>query len=180
MRFAVPPKEGGKFAAGLRKAWEKRAWHGPQAAHDSSHDVQAQLARQAESDTSVRLGLAAFAIAAYIKMVLCPALSNYIPRSGSGMSATHSVSPHVTARRLLATYLHTMDQKRRLLESSECNSDKAALERVPPNSTCVGIHRNISCKRDLPIGRKQGVLENPCFPSRGKLTLIYESTRGTT
>ena len=62
-----------------------------QHAHDPPHDVQAQLARQAESDMTVRLGLAAFAVAAYVKTVLCPVLSDYIPRTGSGMSVGHLV-----------------------------------------------------------------------------------------
>ena len=82
-------REGGKFASGLRKAWDRRMGHSQQQhsqGQGSSHGAEL-AARQAESDITVRLGLAAFAIAAYVKMVLCPSLSSYIPRTGSGFSA---------------------------------------------------------------------------------------------
>lgn len=86
----MPAKESNKFASGLRKAWDRRV-NQHSSAHDSAHDVAAQLAKQAESDMTVRLGLAAFAVAAYVKMVLCPALSNYIPRTGSMASVGYVV-----------------------------------------------------------------------------------------
>ncbi len=40
-------------------------------------------AAQAATDLVIRLGLAAFAISAYIKTVLCPSMSSYTPRMSS-------------------------------------------------------------------------------------------------
>ena len=40
-------------------------------------------AAEAAADVVIRLGLAAFAVSAYIKTVLCPAMSSYTPRMSS-------------------------------------------------------------------------------------------------
>ena len=42
-----------------------------------------QQAAEAATDVVIRLGLAAFAVSAYIKTVLCPSMSSYTPRMSS-------------------------------------------------------------------------------------------------
>ena len=45
--------------------------------------VEEQEAAEAATDLVIRLGLAAFAVSAYIKGVLCPSMSSYTPRMSS-------------------------------------------------------------------------------------------------
>jgi hypothetical protein len=46
-------------------------------------EAEAKAAAEAATDVVIRLGLAAFAVSAYIKTVLCPSLSSYTPRMSS-------------------------------------------------------------------------------------------------
>lgn len=46
-------------------------------------EAEAEAAAEAATDVVIRLGLAAFAVSAYIKTVLCPSLSSYTPRMSS-------------------------------------------------------------------------------------------------
>ena len=53
-------------------------------------DAEAATAAEAAAETTVALGLAAFAVSAFVKSVLCPALSAYTPR----MSTVSLARPH--------------------------------------------------------------------------------------
>ena len=46
-------------------------------------EAEAEAAAEVATDVVIRLGLAAFAVSAYIKTVLCPSLSSYTPRMSS-------------------------------------------------------------------------------------------------
>jgi hypothetical protein len=46
-------------------------------------------AAEAATDLVIRLGLAAFAVSAYIKTVLCPSMSSYTPRMSSASLVRH-------------------------------------------------------------------------------------------
>ena len=46
-------------------------------------------AAEAATDLVIRLGLAAFAVSAYIKTVLCPSMSSYTPRMSSASLVCH-------------------------------------------------------------------------------------------
>jgi len=72
---------------------------GPRGEAGDAHAAAAAAAARAEAtaETGVALGLAAFAVSAFVKSVLCPALSAYTPRV-STVSRTCLLSVGASAR----------------------------------------------------------------------------------
>ncbi|BDA40960.1 hypothetical protein COCOBI_01-6140 [Coccomyxa sp. Obi] len=62
------------------------------AAEAAAKEAEAEAAAEAATDVVIRLGLAAFAVSAYIKTVLCPSLSSYTPRMSSASLAADLAS----------------------------------------------------------------------------------------
>ncbi len=64
-----------------------------------------QEAAEAATDLVIRLGLAAFAVSAYIKTVLCPSMSSYTPRMSS---ASLVIPPSLQPLGLLTSQQHDL------------------------------------------------------------------------
>ena len=71
----------------------KRAFSGTKAGATSGAKTVETAAADSSSDSVVRLGLTAFAVSAYIKSILCPALASYTPRMTSA-AVVDPISPH--------------------------------------------------------------------------------------
>ncbi len=73
---------------------------GPRGEAGDAHAAAAAAAARAEAtaETGVALGLAAFAVSAFVKSVLCPALSAYTPRVSTVSLARHTFSSHYCLR----------------------------------------------------------------------------------
>ncbi len=84
--------------AGLR-----RLIGGPRGEAGDAHAAAAAAAAVAEAaaETGVALGLAAFAVSAFVKSVLCPALSAYTPRVSTVSLAPHLLVTLLSARTCL-------------------------------------------------------------------------------
>ncbi|KAK9813346.1 hypothetical protein WJX73_001697 [Symbiochloris irregularis] len=127
--FMGAPKP--SFAQGFRRAFSRMSHAPPHDSHPPSKPSTPNASqhgspladRKAESDTIVRQGLAAFAIAAYVKAILCPSLANYIPRSSSGFAhlanwsrqsrdgQRHSHSSGLPLRKTASTMQHPTHSK---------------------------------------------------------------------
>jgi hypothetical protein len=72
-------------------------------------EAEAEAASEVATDTIIRLGLAAFAVSAYIKTTLCPSLSSYTPRMSSAslvLSASRVSASRPTPASLLNGRFH--------------------------------------------------------------------------
>ncbi|KAK9806258.1 hypothetical protein WJX72_007513 [[Myrmecia] bisecta] len=80
---AAKAKAGGGRLAGLRRALHRNKGEA-EGSPDAQHAQQgADMAAEVAADTLISIGLAAFAVSAFIKSVLCPSLASYTPRASA-------------------------------------------------------------------------------------------------